>query len=408
MKADVKTDVVIVGGGAVGTAAAYHLSKFGKKVILCEAQNIASGASGRCGGMVVHCYGRKFRIDSTDKRLMFTRANTEVLKEYKKTFEIDFEFRQVGCLDIAVTEKEFEELKELVKIQRSLGDTEIELLDKDQTLSEMWNLNPDMVIGSRLRKSDGNINPFLVCRAQALEAKKLGAKILTHTKVKKLIIKNKKIEGVLLHDNSVIMAENVVTALNGWTMELVTGTEIIPTRGIAMITEKLPILPPQPFETFVLGEFVYGCTQTVSGNYNLGGAGPLNTKFDHLDTKIYLKEVLKVNSFISEIFPSLKNVAIIRTWAGPIGFTPDGIPSIGPMPGVKGLFVTGGYPAGMSWFAISGKLAAEYICYEKTSIPLDFTDPGRFIGKPEMRWPAFYDLTMLHGYMLEMENFGLR
>jgi len=78
------------------------------------------------------------------------------------------------------------------------------------------------------------------------------------------------------------------------------------------------------------------------------------------------------------------------------------------MPGVKGLFVTGGYPAGMSWAAVSGKLTAEYICTEKTSIPLDFVDPGRFIGKPEMRWPQPYDLTMLHEHMLKMEEDSLR
>ena len=91
-----KADVVVVGGGAVGTSAAYHLSKRGKKVILCEMRNIASGATGRCGGMVVHCYGRDVNIDKTDYRLMFTRANTEIMKEYQKSFEIDFEFRQVG------------------------------------------------------------------------------------------------------------------------------------------------------------------------------------------------------------------------------------------------------------------------------------------------------------------------
>lgn len=53
-----KADIVVIGGEAVGTAAAYHLSKKGKKVILCEMRNIASGATGKCGGMVVHCYGR--------------------------------------------------------------------------------------------------------------------------------------------------------------------------------------------------------------------------------------------------------------------------------------------------------------------------------------------------------------
>ena len=88
-----EADVVVIGGGAVGTAAAYHLASRGKKVVLCEMRNIASGATGRCGGMVVHCYGRFVNIEKTDYRLLFTRANTEIMKDYQKAFEIDFEFR---------------------------------------------------------------------------------------------------------------------------------------------------------------------------------------------------------------------------------------------------------------------------------------------------------------------------
>ena len=165
-----KADVVVIGGGAVGTAVAYQLAAGGKNTILCEKRNLASGATGRCGGMVVHCYGRSLNIEKTSLRLRFTRANTEIMKEYQKTFEIDFEFRQIGCLDIAVDEEEYEELGELVTIQRSLGDSEIELLDKYETLAVMDNLNPDLVFGSRLRRSDGNLNPFYLARAQALEA----------------------------------------------------------------------------------------------------------------------------------------------------------------------------------------------------------------------------------------------
>src|SRR5512136_693139 len=95
-------DAVVIGGGAVGTSAAYHLAKRGKKVVLCEMRNIASGATGRCGGMVVHCYGRELNIEKTDLRLMYTRESTRIMKEYQKSFEIDFELRQVGCLDIAI------------------------------------------------------------------------------------------------------------------------------------------------------------------------------------------------------------------------------------------------------------------------------------------------------------------
>ncbi len=399
-----KADVVVIGGGAVGTSAAYHLSLKGKKVILCEMGNIASGATGRCGGMVVHCYGRDLNIDKTDYRLMFTRANTEIMKQYQNTFEIDFEFRQVGCLDIAISEEEFEDLKRLVKIQSSLGDDEIELLDKKETLEAMHNLNPDLIFGSRLRGSDGNLNPFLLARAQAVEAQKLGAEILTHTRVDGIVVSNNEVQGVRIND-TIIESEYAVNATNGWASLLTEGTEVIPVRELAMVTERLPELPPQPFEMLCLGDFAYGATQTASGNYNLGGPGPARPPdYDYFDERIYPDEILRVMSYITVIFPALSEVAVIRSWVGAMGFTPDGMPSVGPMPGIKGLFLTAGYPAGMSWAAVSGKLAAEYICDKETSLPIDRMDPGRFIGKPKIKWPQPYDLTVCHDFLTGGDN----
>jgi glycine/D-amino acid oxidase-like deaminating enzyme len=297
-----KADVVVVGGGAVGTSTAYHLASRGKKVVLCEMRNIASGATGRCGGMVVHCYGRFLNIDKTDYRLLFTRTNTEIMKKYQEKFEIDFEFQQVGCLDIAIDEKEFEDLRKLIEIQRSLGDNDIELLDKKETIEVMPNLNPSMIFGSRLRRSDGNLNPFFLARAQALEAKKLGADILTQTEVHEIIINNNRVQGVRIQ-SGFIESEYVVNATNGWASLLTDDIEVIPVRELAMVTERLPQLPPQPFEMLCYGDFAYGATQTKSGNYNLGGPGPARPPdYDYFDERIFADEVLRVMSYIAGIF----------------------------------------------------------------------------------------------------------
>ena len=153
-------------------------------------------------------------------------------------FEIDFEFRQVGCLDIAEDAKEFDGLKELVKIQHSLGDSEIELLDKKQTLEVMPNFNPDLVFGSRLRRSDGNLNPFKLARAQALEAQKLGAEIRTQTQADILFGSAGAVQGVRIKDG-VIEAPCVVNAANGWAHLLTEGLETIPVRELAMVTEPV-------------------------------------------------------------------------------------------------------------------------------------------------------------------------
>jgi len=82
-----------------------------------------------------------------------------------------------------------------------------------------------------------------------------------------------------------------------------------------------------------------------------------------------------------------------------MAFTPDGMPSIGPMPGIKGLYMAVGYAAGMSWAAISGKVISECICNEKPSLPIERMDPGRFIGKPKVKWPQPYDLTVCHDFL---------
>jgi sarcosine oxidase subunit beta len=154
-----------------------------------------------------------------------------------------------------------------------------------------------------------------------------------------------------------------------------------------------------------LGDFAYGATQTASGNYNLGGPGPARPPdYDYFDERIYPDEILRVMSYITVIFPALSEVAVIRSWVGAMGFTPDGMPSIGPMPGIKGLFLSAGYPAGMSWAAVSGKLAAEYICDKETSLPIDRMDPGRFIGKSKIKWPQPYDLTVCHDFLTGGDN----
>jgi sarcosine oxidase subunit beta len=263
----------------------------------------------------------------------------------------------------------------------------------------MPNLNEDLIAGSRLRSSDGNLNPFKLTRAQGLEAVKLGAEIRTHARVDEILLSNGAVQGVRVQD-SIIEAPFVVNAANAWAGQLTQNLEIIPVRELAMVTERLPLLSPQPFEMLCLGDFAYGATQTVSGNYNLGGPGPPKPPdYDYYDERIYPDEVFRVMSYIGVVFPGLADVSVIRSWVGTFAFTPDGMPSIGPMPGLDGLVVIAGFTDGMAWAAISGKLAAEYICDGGTSLPIDALDPGRFVGRPKIQWPQPYDLTVCHDFL---------
>ncbi len=185
MRVPSRSDVVVIGGGAVGCCIAYYLSKSGKSVTLFEQRNLGSGASGRCGGMVLQLHGRELNIGKIKGRLQLTRESTRLFVGLTQDIG-DFEYRRVGSLDIAFTEAEYEQLKRLVSFQKRAGDDEIQLLDSYETKELMPALGLK-ITGARYRPTDGNLNPFKLIRNLALAAKKQGARFFTHTKVLKIV-----------------------------------------------------------------------------------------------------------------------------------------------------------------------------------------------------------------------------
>lgn len=393
-------DIVIVGGGAMGTSTAYQMAKAGVDVVLCEMRTIGSGASGRCGGMVVHCYGRENNIDKTAERLKFTRANTEMLKQFQQELDIDFEFRHVGCLDIATSEEEFEFLKELIAIQRSQGDDEIQLLDKEDTIACMPTLNRDLVFGSRYRPSDGNLAPYKMCAAFAQGAQKYGARILTYTKVEKILIENDRVIGVQT-DKGRILSKWVLNATNAWSKFLGKETEcVLPVREIACVTEAIGPVPPQSFEMLLNGEFAYGGTQTKTGNLTIGGpAHPRDKRIGYYNEVITIDEVKRLANYLVNIFPRLKDLKIIRAWTGTMGFSPDAMPLIGKSSLAEGLLIAAGFAAGISQECTVGKIMTDIVTKGEVTLPINMSlyDPGRFVGKT-FTWPDPYDLSIVCDY----------
>ena len=385
----------------MGTSTAYQMAKAGLDVVLCEMRNLGSGATGRCGGMVVHCYGRETNIDKAAERLKFQRANTEMLKAFQQELEIDYEFRQVGCLDIASSESEASELKDLVDIQRSQGDFEIELLDKKETLEIMPTLNPELVFGSRWRPSDGNLAPYKMCASFGWGAKKYGARVLTHTKVNKILIENDKVKGVET-DKGVILSKWVLNATNAWSKYLSKEAEcVLPVREIACVTEAIGPSPAMAFEMLLEGEFSYGGTQTASGNLTIGGpAHPRDRRIGYYNEMISINEIQRLGHYLNVIFPKQKDLKIIRAWTGTMGFSPDGMPLVGSSSLTEGLLIAAGFAAGISQECTVGKIMTELVTKGGISLDIDLSlyAPGRFVDK-HFEWPDPYDLSVLHDYL---------
>ena len=103
-------------------------------------------------------------------------------------------------------------------------------------------------------------------------------------------------------------------------------------------------------------------------------------------------------SILTTMFPALASVNVIRAWSGAMGITPDGLPCVGKLGDIAGLYVAAGYSNGMSWAPITSRLLAELIVENASSISLDPLDPQRFAGR-RYQWPDTYDYTVIAEYL---------
>jgi sarcosine oxidase subunit beta len=357
--------VVVIGGGIIGTSITYYLAKQGIEVALFERGDIASGTSGACSAaiaMQTKGSGLKLRLGLESKT--FYEHVIEELGE-------DVEYDQDGGMIIAETEEEFEYISSLVKRQQEMGLT-LRLLETKE-IKELQPAMSESVIASTFCPMDGTVNPLKVTFAYARAAKKYGARFYPFASVKAIQVSKGKVTEITT-DIGTIKMELLVNAAGVWAPEVgrMVGLRIpiTPRRGIMAVTEVLPpvirgsILSAKYLMSKYLDdsgdEFTCGLTirHTRSGNLLFGSSREFvgyNRHTTHRGLSLIVKEAIR-------IFPFLKDVCIIRTFAGLRPFTSDGLPIVGKAPGMEGLIMAAGHEGdGISLAPITGKLVANLI-----------------------------------------------
>jgi len=395
------TEIIIIGGGLVGCSMAYYLSREGIDVMLFEMRNISSGASGRNGGMVVQTDGREIQTIQS-KRFLYTRANNKILENLTEELDYDFEYEQTGSIDIACSEAEYEQLKKVTALQKIMGDEEIQLLDSKETRDLCPIISPN-IKGCRYRASDGSLNSNKLTNAYAMKAKEYGAKIFSFTPILDLLIKDNVVKGVK-HIHGKSTAKIVVNAANAWASTFTPQIQIIPCKGSAIVTEPTTRFPALVWEAYPDGTMIWGA-QHKGGNILFGSAPEcgLESVEDHYKETVYPADIDKAVKRFITLFPALKDISVIRSWAGTVAFSLDALPCLGVIPGISNLVINAGFPVGMSWCPIMGKLGAEFIYNEGvTSLPIDIFSPSRF-GHVVKTLPSKYNYTILQDYLNQVE-----
>jgi sarcosine oxidase, subunit beta len=230
-----KTGILIIGGGVVGASTAYHLSKRGAENVLILERETAQGfgSTGRATGGIRQQFG-------TEINIKMSQYSTDFLRNCE--FETGYEPR--GYLFFATDENQLNYLQTNVKLQKSLGVNDVEIVDK-QTISEMIRgMNCEDIVGGSFCRSDGFINPIALMKGFTQNA--AGVKIETASEVLSIETKSEKVVAVNTN-NGRIEAEKVVICSGAWAKTLAKSCGIdLPVEPLrrqivwAKASEKLP------------------------------------------------------------------------------------------------------------------------------------------------------------------------
>jgi len=372
-----RPDAIVVGGGVVGCSIAFRLAERGKRVLLLERQGLAAGASGRNGGMT----GAGSAMHSAADRAVYalTAANLALLPGLADELEADFALRLPGTLDVATTEAQWAHLAESAAEQRAAG-LDVRLLDRDQARAAMPALSP-AILGASFAAGRGHLWPFALVHGFADAARRLGAEIRVGVAVERLIRVGDRVVGAVAGGER-IETGDVILATNAYTPHLLPDLPagaIVPARGQILVTNAVPPLLPHPFGTNFDKE--YG-RQTPDGKILCGGFRRLDEDegLGHEEERVTPAVLAGIAGCLADLFPVLRDrVRVVRAWAGIMGFTADGLPLIGRIPGTPGIFLAAGFNGGgFSWAAQVGKVVAAELTGAPHGFDLAPFDPGRF------------------------------
>jgi glycine/D-amino acid oxidase-like deaminating enzyme len=356
-----EADVVVVGGGYTGIAAARRLAQQGAAVALVEARTIGWGASTRNGGIVHPGYHwgpaqlvRRYGAETGQELYRETLDGYALLKQVIADEEIDCEFRETGYLEVAYAPSHLRELEDAHRSLAAVG-VDASIVAGSQLHTE---IGSDAYYGGLLATSAGLLHPGKWFAGLAASAQRAGADLHEHAAARQL---RKDRDGTLIVETrrGSIRTREVFVATNGYTNGFIPSLRrrILPIGSYIIATEPLPedlaqALSPRGRAFFDTKNFLYYWHVSADRRMIFGGrASMLPTTVDRT-ARILHRGML-------EVHPQLSPYRIEYAWGGNVAFTFDRMPHFGRMAGVS--YAMGCCGTGVVMSTYLGTKAAEWL-----------------------------------------------
>lgn len=348
--------VVVVGGGAVGASAAYHLAAAGAgRVLLLErADALGTGSTGACAG------GFRSQFSSV-VNIRLSRASVPMILGFAEEHGLPLDVWQDGYLFLVRGEAPWRDALAAVERQRALG-VRVELLEPAEAAELVPGISLDEVLGATYGPEDGIADPSGLTNGYATLARRAGAEIRTGVEVVAVRVTAGRVRGVQTSTGPVD-APVVVNAAGPWAAALAA------TAGVDLPLEPIPrnVVTTGPFpgvperRTLVIDaeSSFYFHREGAGVLMGMGSPGERPSFDTSPDERVIAEEILPT---AVRVFPPLEEAGLDRAWAGLYEMTPDRHPVLGPAPGAEGLYLANGFSGhGFQHAPVVGRLLAEMI-----------------------------------------------
>lgn len=374
MKTTAASDVIIVGGGFMGSATAFFLRQRGRSVILLERWRVGQQASG------VN-FGNVRRQGRFLPQLPLANRSREIWGKMNELIGESAEFLPTGHLRVCYEKDLLGDLEQYAQGAKDYG-LELELLGRN-ALSRRFAFIGSEPVGASWSPNDGHANPRLAASAFARAAIREGASLVENCRVVGI---EKHVDDfeVTADDGRTFRAPIVLITAGAWANELSSQfgepVPMVPRGPQMAVTEPVPyaLKPVVGVRSNVEEEVVY-LRQVERGNVIYGG-GPRGPAYPDL-RRAYVRPENTLRQFleVQRLVPALSKLKIIRTWSGIEGYLPDDIPIMGPSGKVPGLFYAYGFCGhGFQLGPGVGDVMAELIDRGQTTTPIEPFSISRF------------------------------
>ncbi|MBB5354425.1 glycine oxidase [Anoxybacillus mongoliensis] len=357
-------DVLIVGGGIIGSSIAFELAKRETSVVVIERGELAQEASSAAAGMLgAHS---EFSADHPliPLALASQAAFPTVIAELRELTNIEIGWNEAGMLKLATTMEEYEKLTEHYEFWRRVQLTHVRWL----TVDEVAQIEPHVQNEyGAMYTLDQQVDAKQLSLAFAHGAMAKGARFLPYTEVYDFIFERERVVGVKTTSGP-IYAKQIVIACGAWTSMLAEklrlSLHMYPVKGECVsVTTETPLL-----QTTVFAK--NGCYIVPKANNRLViGASAIAHSFAKTVQTCSVQQLL---ARAMQIVPAIAHSTFEKAWAGIRPQTKDGTPYIGAHPQYENVFVvTGHYRNGILLSAITGRIVSDMI--ERKEIPFDIT-----------------------------------